>query len=138
MNLISRSLIFFCSRNLVLDENGTAVSVDKYARSPSLSPASLTGICRKDDEDSSDEEEEEEIEEESSEEEEVATAGPAEPELSRAERREQKKAGKASNKKGEDEDEDGIDPLLANNNRAVGNLKISDLGAPRELTRKEK
>lgn len=54
--------------------------------------------------------------------------------MSRADRKALKKQGK---KKEEDEGEDE-DPLLANPNRGIGRMKISDLSAPREMTRKER
>ena len=70
------------------------------------------------------------------------------PELSRAERRELKKKQAAKEGKrgegaddghdddgGEDEDED---ELIANPNRVTKKLNISDLSAPRELTRRER
>jgi hypothetical protein len=60
--------------------------------------------------------------------------------LSRAERKALKKQGKKKEvveEDEEDEDEDE-DPLLANPNRTVGRMKISDLVAPREMTRKER
>ncbi|KAJ7353212.1 casein kinase substrate phosphoprotein PP28-domain-containing protein [Mycena albidolilacea] len=116
------------SKNMVLDENGTAVSTDKR-----WAPRG-----KGDDEDGSDEESEEESsEEESSEEEAPAASGSAEaqPELSRAERKEQKKKQAAAKAKtGEDEeDEDLINP-----NHVGKKLNISDLGAPRELSRRER
>jgi hypothetical protein len=93
-----------------------------------------------DDEDGSDEESEEESSEEESSEEEAPAAGgsaEAQPELGRAERKEQKKkqaAAKAAAKTGEDEeDEDLINP-----NHVGKKLNISDLGAPRELSRRER
>jgi hypothetical protein len=58
--------------------------------------------------------------------------------VSRAERRELKKRGKATKKEADEEDVDGEDPLLANPNRSMGQMKISDLNAPRELTRRER
>ncbi|KAI0759064.1 casein kinase substrate phosphoprotein PP28-domain-containing protein [Fomes fomentarius] len=126
------------SKNLVLDENGTAVSTDRWA-----------ARGRKEDEEDSDEdeEEEEEEEEEESEEEDAAApqAGSAQEELSRAERRElakKKKAAAAAKGANGDEDEEeggGEDPLLVNPNRAAGKrLNISDLAAPRELSRRER
>lgn len=88
-------------------------------------------------EESSEEEEEEESEEEESEEE-APTEQQAE--LTRAERRELKKKQKQKpQQKDGDEEEEDDDPLLANTNRAIGKkLNISDLSAPRELTRKER
>ncbi|KAF7326688.1 PP28 domain-containing protein [Mycena venus] len=115
------------SKNMVLDENGTAVSTDKR-----WAPRGKGD----DDEDDSDEEEEEESEEEESEEE-APAGGSAQPELSRAERKELKKkqaAAKAAKAEdGEEEDEDLINP-----NHVGKKLNISDLGAPRELSRRER
>lgn len=56
--------------------------------------------------------------------------------MSRADRKALKKQGKKKEVV-EEEDEDE-DPLLVNPNRAIGRMKISDLDAPRELTRKER
>jgi cobalamin biosynthesis protein CobT len=92
-----------------------------------------------DDEDGSDEESEEESSEEESSEEEAPAAGgsaEAQPELSRAERKEQKKkqaAAKAAKTGEDEEDEDLINP-----NHVGKKLNISDLGAPRELSRRER
>ncbi|KAJ6554530.1 casein kinase substrate phosphoprotein PP28-domain-containing protein [Mycena capillaripes] len=116
------------SKNMVLDENGTAVSTDKR-----WAPRG------KDDEDGSDDEDEEEEEEEEEEEseEEPAAGGSAEPqpELSRAERKELKKKQAAAKQKqeGGDEDEDLINP-----NHVSKKMNISDLNAPRELSRRER
>ncbi|KAJ7756288.1 casein kinase substrate phosphoprotein PP28-domain-containing protein [Mycena metata] len=113
------------SKNLVLDENGTAVSTDKR------------WAPRKNDEDGSDDEDEEEEEEseEESEEEPPAAGGSAEPqpELSRAERKELKKkqaAAKAAPEDDEDED-------LINHNHVTKKMNISDIGT-KELTRRER
>jgi len=58
--------------------------------------------------------------------------------LSRADRKALKKQGKKK-EVAEEEDEDGNqDPLLANPNRTMGRMKISDLGASKEPTRKER
>ncbi|KAJ7146137.1 casein kinase substrate phosphoprotein PP28-domain-containing protein [Mycena epipterygia] len=114
------------SKNLVLDENGTAVSTDK--------PRVRRGMG--DEEGSDEESEEEEEEEEESEEEEPAAGGSAEPqpELSRAERKElKKKQAAAKQGQGSDEDEDLINP-----NHVGKKMNISDLGAPRELSRRER
>ncbi|EIN05308.1 hypothetical protein PUNSTDRAFT_55169 [Punctularia strigosozonata HHB-11173 SS5] len=117
------------SKNLVLDENGTAVSADQRWR-------------KKEDgsDEESEEEEEEEEEEESEEEEEDAAASGPQQELSRAERRalkaQQKKKPAVVKEEGE---EDGDDPLEANLNRAAGrSLKLSEIDQPRELTRRER
>ena len=86
-------------------------------------------------------------EEESEEEEPAASSAAPTQELSREERRElakKKKAAAAARAKnganGEgDEEEEDDDPLLTNPNRAAGKrLAIADLGAPRELTRRER
>ncbi|THH19264.1 hypothetical protein EUX98_g8811 [Antrodiella citrinella] len=119
------------SKNLVLDENGTAVSTDKPRRSRRDEEAD-------EDEDSDDDiEEEEEDEEEEEEEEEDTTKA----ELTRAERKALKKSGKAkadTEEKGDGSDVDK-DPLIANPNLAMGKkMNISDLNAPRELTRRER
>ncbi|KAF8064033.1 casein kinase substrate phosphoprotein PP28-domain-containing protein [Lyophyllum atratum] len=121
------------SKDMTLDANGTAVGSGTIynRRGPRKN---------EDDEDDSDEdeesgEEEEESEEEESGEEETPGAGkaPAQ-ELTRAERREQKRKQAADKQKGaDDEDEDLINP-----NRVEKKLNISDLGAPRELSRRER
>ncbi|KAJ7080000.1 casein kinase substrate phosphoprotein PP28-domain-containing protein [Mycena belliarum] len=113
------------SKNMVLDENGTAVSTDKR-----WAPRG------KDDSDDSDDSEEEESEEEESEEEETPAGGSSEaqPELSRAERKElKKKQAAAKLAQADPEDEDLINP-----NHVGKKLNISDLGAPRELSRRER
>ncbi|KAJ8469150.1 hypothetical protein ONZ51_g9181 [Trametes cubensis] len=127
------------SKHLTLDENGTAVATDRWA------PRGRRTEGDDDDDDEDDDEEEEEEESEESEDDAPAApsaTGTAQPELSRAERRElKKKKGQAkqqANGDGEEEDEDE-DPLLANPNIAAGKrLNISDLSAPRELSRKER
>ncbi|KAJ7456938.1 casein kinase substrate phosphoprotein PP28-domain-containing protein [Mycena latifolia] len=113
------------SKNMVLDENGTAVSTDKR-----WAPRG------KDDEDEDDSDEEEEEEEEESEEEEEEAAGGSgepQPELSRAERKELKKKQAAAKAQVDPEDEDLINP-----NHVEKKMNISDLGAPRELSRRER
>ncbi|KAJ7938422.1 casein kinase substrate phosphoprotein PP28-domain-containing protein [Mycena leptocephala] len=113
------------SKNMVLDENGTAVSTDKR-----WAPR------KNDDDDDSDDDEEEEEESEEESEEEPAAGGSAEPqpELSRAERKElKKKQAAAKQQEGDDEDEDLINP-----NHVSKKMNISDLNAPRELTRRER
>lgn len=101
-----------------------------------------------DDDDDDEEEEEESSEEESEEEEaedEAATSSKApakQAELTRTERRQQKKQKGAAKqqKDGEDDDEDeDEDPVLANPNLNVGKkMTISDLSAPRQLSRRER
>src|SRR6266702_2479751 len=91
-----------------------------------------------DDDDDDDEEEDDDDEEEDEDDDEDGgpSSVPGEPELSRAERRELKK------KQGEQPatiaEEDGEDELIANPNRLTKKLNISDLAAPRELTRRER
>ncbi|EIM84459.1 uncharacterized protein STEHIDRAFT_100512 [Stereum hirsutum FP-91666 SS1] len=125
------------SRNLSLDENGTAVSMDKRRGEQSSS------------EDDSDEIEEESEEEESSEEEDAAGgSAAAQPELTRAERKalKQKQGPKTKAKKekkdGEDEEgeegEGGDDDVLVNPNHVTKKMNISDLNEPRQLSRKER
>ncbi|KAJ7452100.1 casein kinase substrate phosphoprotein PP28-domain-containing protein [Mycena galericulata] len=117
------------SKNMVLDENGTAVSTDKRWERRG-----------KDDEgdDSEEESEEESSEEESSEEEVPAAGGSAEPqpELSRAERKELKKKQAAAKQKANEEDPEDED--LINHNHVGKKMNISDLGAPKELSRRER
>lgn len=58
--------------------------------------------------------------------------------MSRADRKALKKLGKKKRTAEDgDEDEDG-DPLLANPNRTVGRMKISDLATTAEPSRKER
>ena len=79
---------------------------------------------------------EEEEEEESSEEEEVAPQSTsAEPEMSRAQRKELKKQQGAKKAAAEEDDEDED---LINPNHVKKQLTISDLGKPKELTRRER
>lgn len=95
-----------------------------------------------DSDDSDDDEDEEESEDEEEEEEEGAGGGEAKKELTRAERRELKKK-KAQDKqpsgsKDADEEEANEDEELINPNHITKKLNISDLGAPRELSRRER
>ena len=104
-----------------------------------LSPRRNTQNNDEDEDEDSDEEEEEEDDEDDEEEE--PSSVPGQPELSRAERRElKKKQTEAANKAdGEGADGDGDeDDLIANPNRITKKLNISDLSAPRELTRRER
>ncbi|KAI0063381.1 hypothetical protein BV25DRAFT_1869840 [Artomyces pyxidatus] len=123
------------SRNLQLDENGTAVSLDK--------PRTRRGAqAESDDDDDSDEEEEEEEESDEEEEEGGGPSGgqqPGQPELTRTERRELKKkqAAEKAQKAAADGDEEE-DEFLVNPNRVAKKLNISDLNEPRELSRKER
>ncbi|KAF8225349.1 hypothetical protein L208DRAFT_1306667, partial [Tricholoma matsutake] len=113
------------SKNMALDANGTAVG-DAYSRRRPHAG-----------DEGSEEESEESEEEESEEESEEETAGGStqqQPELTRTERRELKKQGAQKQKEqGEEEDPDLINP-----NHVEKKLNISDLGAPRELTRRER
>lgn len=96
-----------------------------------------------DDDDDDEEEEEEEDEDSEDEEEEGPSSVAARPELTRAERRElKKKQAERANNAGEDGDGVGVgidgDDLLVNPNHITKKLNISDLSAPRELTRRER
>jgi hypothetical protein len=93
-----------------------------------------------DDDDSDEEEEEEEDDSEEDEDGEEPSSVPGEPGLTRAERRElKKKQAEGANKAGDGEAADGDeDDLIANPNRITKKLNISDLSAPRELTRRER
>lgn len=114
------------SKNMALDANGTAVG-DAYSRRRPHAG-----------DEGSEEESEESEEEESEEESEEETAGGStqqQPELTRTERRELKKQGAQKQKEQGEEEED---PDLINPNHVEKKLNISDLGAPRELTRRER
>jgi len=120
------------SKHLELDENGTAVATDRW------------GVREKKDNEDEDDSEEESGEEESEDESDEAPAvgsSANQPELTRAERRDLKKKkvqAKQQDGVAEEDDEDD-DPLLVNPNIAAGRkLNISDLSAPRELTRRER
>lgn len=159
---LNRSSNIYCSRHLTLDENGTAVSMDRRCASfrPLSVHTTLSGSLfffsflsfesrsRRDsqDDDSEEDEDEEGEEEDDDDEDEGEEGGPEEPDVTRAERRELKKkqaaegAGKAQDEKqdgdgGGDEDEDA---LIANPNHVTKKLNISDLSAPRQLTRRER
>lgn len=113
-----------------------------FLRLQSACRCNLTDLYRRgprnnaegDDSDSDEEEEEEEESEEESEDEPAASASaPAAPELSRTERRDLKKKQAAEKQAAEEED-----PDLINTNHIEKKLNISDLGAPRELSRRER
>jgi hypothetical protein len=96
------------------------------------------------DEEQEDDEQDEEEEEEGDEEEEEDHEGP---ELTRAERRELKKkqasdkdapTNKAPDEQQGAEEDTAEDDLLRNPNHITKKLNISDMSAPRELTRKER
>jgi len=111
------------SKNMVLDENGTAVSTDKRWNKDKDADGSGSDI----------EEEDEEEEEESGEEQDSN-----QPELSRAERKELKRKQAADKKKQANGDDEEEDSDLVNPNHVKTKMNISDLGAPRELSRKER
>jgi len=123
------------SKHLELNADGVAVSSD---------PKSNRKRDGEDEDDSEeDDSDEEESEEESEEEDEQPTSSKApQAELTRTERRELKKAGKkpqAAAAKADEDDDEEEDPIFKNPNVTVGKkLTISDLDAPRELTRREK
>jgi len=118
------------SKHLTLDENGTAVSTDKWA----------TRGKREDDEEDEDEESSEESSEEEEEEEEgepdpTKATSSTQPELSRSDRKAAKKAQqKAKEGDAEDEDADLVNP----NHETAKTKKIGDLGAPVQLSRRER
>jgi len=119
------------SKDMVLDSDGTAVSRARLVR--------RDNDDGDDDDDDSDVQEESEEEEESGEEGEEGATTSGQPELSRIERRELKKkqaAEKQAQKTPADENEEDAD--LINPNHVEKKLNISDLSAPRELTRKER
>ncbi|KAF5392128.1 hypothetical protein D9757_003197 [Collybiopsis confluens] len=128
------------NKNLELDANGTAVSKDKKRRD-----RNAEGDSDEDDDDEDDSEEEESEEEEDEEDE--GTQQEAKPELSRTERKELKKKQTADKLKqkqkqsggggGSDDDSDD-DSDLINPNHVKRQMNISDLNAPRELSRKER
>ena len=105
-------------------------------------PSTRRRNAQEDDEDDDDDEEEEEDDDDEDEDEEGddPPSVPGEPELTRAERRELKKKQAAEkDAKGATEDGDGDeDDLIANPNRITKKLNISDLSAPREMTRRER
>lgn len=99
---------------------------------------SRRGKAEDDSDDDDDDSEEDSEEEESEEETTAATAAPTQPEISRAERRQLKKQGKTGKQADDGEDTDE-DPIMANPNITVGKkMNISDLSAPRELSRRER
>ncbi|KAG2131658.1 casein kinase substrate phosphoprotein PP28-domain-containing protein [Suillus clintonianus] len=118
------------SKHLEIDENGTAVSLDKR-----WAPRGQEGEADSDEDNELEEEEEEEDDEEEEGEGEEASGSAAQPELSRAERKALKKK-QLEQKQPEGEDEADAD--LINPNHVEKKMNISDLGAPRELTRRER
>jgi cobalamin biosynthesis protein CobT len=91
-----------------------------------------------DEEDDSDEEEDSEEDSEESEESEEESEGEDKPELSRQERRDLKKKEAAAKAKKKEEGDEEEDPDLINPNHVQKKLKISDLNAPTELSRRER
>lgn len=118
------------SKHLEIDENGTAVSLDKR-----WAPRDQEGDDS-DEENKLEEEDEEDEDEDEEEEDEGANGSAAQPELSRAERKALKK--KQADQKQPGEGESDTDADLINPNHVEKKMNISDLGAPRELTRREK
>lgn len=107
-------------------------------------PPSKRRGAQQDDSDDDEEVSDEDSEEDEDEDDEEGEGGP---ELTRAERRELKKKQAAERenkegKRGEGTDDDGgdkdEDELIANPNHVTKRLNISDLSAPRELTRRER
>ncbi|KAG1733716.1 casein kinase substrate phosphoprotein PP28-domain-containing protein [Suillus lakei] len=118
------------SKHLEIDENGTAVSLDKR-----WAPRGQEGEADSD-EDNKLEEEDEDDDDEEDEDEEGASGSAAQPELSRVERKALKK--KQADQKQPVEGESDTDADLINPNHVEKKMNISDLGAPRELTRRER
>ena len=139
---------------MTLDQDGTAVGEPRqcvpsglphkqsYLTSASRTRRAIAEDVEEEDEDDEDDDEDEEDSEDEEDEDEddedgpSSSAIPGQPELSRAERRELKK--KQAAEKAAAEGEEGEDDLLANPNRVTKKLNISDLAAPRELTRRER
>ena len=135
---------------MTLDENGTAVGEPRRYVFTATCPYMYLTFCSPrradreaeedggdDDDDEDEDEDEEDGDDEDEDEDEDEDALPSSfPELSRAERRELKK--KQAAEKAAAEGEDGEDELLVNPNRVTKKLNISDLSAPRELTRRER
>ncbi|KAH7333925.1 casein kinase substrate phosphoprotein PP28-domain-containing protein [Rhizoctonia solani] len=124
------------SRDMVLDSDGVASGTDRRA-----------SRRKKQEEEGDDDDEEEsgeEEEEEEDEEEESDDAGPSEtaqPEMSRAERKalkKQKGKGIGTIKEGSGEGSEDDSDLINPNHVQMKNLSISDMGAPRELSRRER
>lgn len=107
------------------------IGLDPHCRGPRELRGENDGSGSEEDDDDDEEESEEEEEEES--EEEGEGKGNDEPELTRAERKELKKK-QAAQKQAEQEE----DPDLINPNHVEKKLNISDLGAAREPTRRER
>ncbi|CAE6459163.1 unnamed protein product [Rhizoctonia solani] len=129
------------SRDMVLDSDGVASGTDPRANRRKK----LEQESDEDDDDESGEEEEDEDDEE----EESDGAGPSElaqPEMTRAERKalkkqqgtKQKGKGIGTIKEGSEEGSEDDSDLINPNRVPMKNLSISDVGAPRELSRRER
>ncbi|KAG8724629.1 hypothetical protein FRC09_016387 [Ceratobasidium sp. 395] len=130
------------SRDMVLDSDGVASGTDRRASRRKKQQGE-----EDEEEEEEEEEEEDEEEEEEEEEEEGEPASSTQPEISRAERKalkkkqgaKQKGGGIGTIKEGESGEESQDDSDLVNPNHvAMKNLSISDISAPRELTRRER
>ncbi|KAL5638842.1 hypothetical protein ACGC1H_003259 [Rhizoctonia solani] len=127
------------SRDMVVDSEGVASGTDRRANRRKK---------QEEEDDDDDEEDDDEEGEEDEEEEEDDDAGPSEsqPELSRAERKalkkqqgsKQKGKGIGTIKEGSGEDSEDDSDLINPNHVQMKNLSISDVGAPRELSRRER
>ncbi|KAG8817397.1 hypothetical protein FRC19_011369 [Serendipita sp. 401] len=130
------------SRDLVVNEDGIAVAADEWRRQKNKGPS----IEEESDEEEEKEEEQDEDESSDSDEEEedgdgpkrIPVAGPSNASGSSVnESRANRKADKKQKKQGQQVDEEDKD--LVNPNRLpMKNLTIADVGAPRELSRKER
>ncbi|KAG8703355.1 hypothetical protein FRC08_002922 [Ceratobasidium sp. 394] len=133
------------SRDMVLDSDGIASGTDRRASRRKKQQDEEDEDEEEEEEEDEDEDEEEEDDDE--EEEEEAPSSSAQPELSRAERKALKKKQGAKQKGGAigtikeagsgEESQDDSD-LVNPNHVAMKNLSISDISAPRELTRRER
>ena len=110
-----------------------------FPPSPRRRDATNDDDVEEEEEDGDDEEEDDDDDDDDDDEEGDPSSAAGGPELTRAERRELKKkqAAEKANKAGEDGDGDD-DDLLVNPNHVTKKLNISDLSAPRELTRRER
>lgn len=124
------------SRDMVVDENGVASGKDRRARKKVGDSEDPNIEEESDEEESEDDDDEEDEEEGTSGRPGPSGSAPAEAELSRVERKALKKKQTEDRTKAQQEEED---PDFVNPNRAPAkNLAIADLGAPRELTRRER
>ncbi|CAE6512662.1 unnamed protein product [Rhizoctonia solani] len=127
------------SRDMVLDSDGIASGTDRRANRRKKQEEEGDD----DDEEESEEEEEEEEEEESDD---AGPSGSAQPEMTRAERKalkkqqgaKQKGKGIGTIKEGSGEESEDDSDLVNPNHVPMKNLSISDVGAPRELSRRER